>query len=130
MLYQDDLILCNTCSMTDPFIVIYQMDRTRTNMVKIGTTEVIKDNLNPSFTTSIVMDYMFEMIQDCVVRLYHCNPSRGGTDRETNHELIGEARFEVGRLMRSPSQKMSLLLQGANAGYVLMLLIVCCVDVH
>jgi hypothetical protein len=60
------------------------------------------------------MDYIFEIVQEVVVKVFHY--SHGYTiEQESKHELIGEARFEVGRLMRAPSQKITLILAGPCA---------------
>lgn len=95
--------------------MLYHHDKVRNIMNKIATTEVIKDSLNPHWTTGIVIDYLFETVQELVVKVYHFNPSHGTVEQEGRHDFIGETHFEVGRLMRSNCQCLNLQLSGAQA---------------
>ena len=45
-------------SLTDAFCIIYQLKDT--GPTKIGQTECIADNLNPSFIKTIEVNYFFE----------------------------------------------------------------------
>ena len=47
-------------SKTDAMCVLWQKD-SKGKRVKLGTTEMIADNLNPEFVNEIVVDYFFEM---------------------------------------------------------------------
>jgi hypothetical protein len=38
--------------------------------VKIGQTEIIKDNLNPEFVTEICTNFFFEMQQKMIAEVY------------------------------------------------------------
>eukprot|EP01039_Chlorochromonas_danica_P004769 gene4769-5229_t len=106
----------HTFNMTDPFVVLYNYDPVKKATTKVATTEVIKDNVNPHWVAPIVLNYMFEIAQEVIVKVFHYNPSRGSPEQESNHELIGEARFEIGRLMRSSGQTLNLKLSGQHAG--------------
>eukprot|EP01039_Chlorochromonas_danica_P004770 gene4770-5230_t len=106
----------HTFNNTDPFIVVYLNDKLKGVLQKVSTTEVIRDNVNPHWVAPIVLDYMFEIAQEFIVKVFHYNPSRGSPEQESNHELIGEARFEIGRLMRSSGQTLNLKLSGQHAG--------------
>lgn len=77
--------------------------------------EVIRDSLSPQWTAHIAVDYMFELVQEMVVKVFHFNASRGNTDQEDRHDLIGEVRFEIGRLMRTNGQVLVLRLTGPHA---------------
>lgn len=55
-------------SKTDAFCVLWQLDGRQPR--KIGTTELIKDSLNPVFVTTINMDYFFEEQQQLRVDVY------------------------------------------------------------
>ena len=55
-------------SLTDAFCVLWLIDNKR--QVKVGTTEVIPDNLNPVFVTPINLDYYFEKQQNLRVDVY------------------------------------------------------------
>ena len=48
----------DTTSLSDPFIVLYKW--VNNGWSKIGSTEIIHDNLNPEFVTKILVDYQFE----------------------------------------------------------------------
>ena len=39
-------------------------------MVKVGQTEVVADNLNPQFLTTVNMDYFFEQQQNLRLDIY------------------------------------------------------------
>ena len=55
-------------SKTDAFCVLWHLDGRQQK--KIGTTELIIDNLNPVFVTTINMDYFFEEQQQLRVDVY------------------------------------------------------------
>lgn len=101
-------------SVTDPFAVLYLVDKAKNQMVKVATTEILRDNLNPRWTAHVVVDYMFEVVQEMLVKVFHYK-ANVPVEQEDRHETIGEARFEVGRLMRSSGQVLNLQLQGAHA---------------
>lgn len=54
----------DTFTKSDPFVVLFE-NKTGT-WEEIDRTEVIKDNLNPAFVKSFVVDYHFESIFDVV----------------------------------------------------------------
>ncbi|RYG62518.1 hypothetical protein EON64_17725, partial [archaeon] len=101
-------------SVTDPFVVFYAVDKIGNKVTKLGTTEALQDNLNPAFTTSVVTDYLFEAVQEIVIKVFHMK-AHTPLNEEGRHELIGEARFELGRLMRANAQQLNLQLTGAHA---------------
>mmetsp|Transcript_26562 Transcript_26562/g.35472 ORF Transcript_26562/g.35472 Transcript_26562/m.35472 type:complete len:611 (+) Transcript_26562:146-1978(+) len=66
---------------------------------KIGTTEVIKDNLNPDFTTTFVTNFIFEERQTLIVRVYD-EDVKGDPDL-SKHDYLGAAAVTLGKLMSS-----------------------------
>eukprot|EP01031_Cornospumella_fuschlensis_P027237 gene27237-32906_t len=104
----------HTFNITDPFVVVYAVDKIGNKVTKIGTTEALQDNPNPAFTTNITTDYLFETVQEIVVKVYHMKAHTPLAD-EARHELIGYASFELGRLMRANAQQLTLQLSGAHA---------------
>jgi len=50
-------------SKSDPQVNFYQKTSKGT-WILIGKTEMIKDNLNPNFAKSFIIDYVFEIRQD------------------------------------------------------------------
>jgi hypothetical protein len=77
----------------DPFVVVLEEPGARV----VGTTEVIKNNLNPEFTTAIQMDYFFERTQQLVFRVYDSD-----TGRDTNvakADFLGETTVTLAELV-------------------------------
>lgn len=58
-------------SKTDPFVVLWQINGRQKS--KVGQTELIMDNLNPVFVTTINMDYFFESQQNMLAEVYDCD---------------------------------------------------------
>lgn len=55
----NDLPNLDKSSKTDAFIVLF-LDKGPLGKLNLGQTELIADNLNPEFATSITVDYYFE----------------------------------------------------------------------
>ena len=110
-----ELAKVHTFNLTDAFAVVYLHDRQRNVLTKIGTTEIIRDNRSPTWATIFTMDYMFESIQNLVVRVFQ---EEGGkpTSDESRHSLIGESQFRLSDLMCAPSQKLSLSVRHSSRG--------------
>eukprot|EP01031_Cornospumella_fuschlensis_P028727 gene28727-34679_t len=102
-----DLPKLHTFNNTDPFAVLYLLDRRTNSLVKHGTTELIKDNRSPHWATSVQVDYMFELIQELHVKVFHFKDGHS-VENEGAHELIGEVKFELSRLMRAPNTLLTL----------------------
>ena len=52
-------------SKSDPYVkVSFKRDFTHNNFAVMGRTETIQNNLNPNFTKSFVIDFLFESRQD------------------------------------------------------------------
>ncbi len=102
-----ELAKLHTFNLTDAFAVIYHHDRTNNHLVKIGTTEVIRNERSPQWVTSFTLDYYFETVQNISVRVYQ---EEGGksTATEGDHSLIGEATFRLANLMCASGQRLSL----------------------
>lgn len=79
-------------SKSDPMCVIY-VKRGR-DWDKIARTEMVKDNLNPKFAKTIVMDYYFEEVQMLKFVVYDVDSERH-IDDLSRHDLIGEAEFTL-----------------------------------
>ena len=64
-------------STIDTFIVMYlNSNRAKEEWEKVGETEVIHNNLNPKFTTSINCKYLFEEKQFAKVEIYNQKTKR------------------------------------------------------
>jgi hypothetical protein len=104
----------HTFNVTDAFLVAFMLDKQSNTSTKIGRTEVINDNKNPTWSAALTVDYMFELVQEVQLRVYHFKAGQS-LDNESHHELIGQTKFEVSRLMRATNQKLVLQLEGAHA---------------
>jgi hypothetical protein len=56
-----NLVNRDVLSLSDPQIILYILDKDGKPR-KIGTTEMIKDNLNPDFTKTFKLFYIFELV--------------------------------------------------------------------
>jgi hypothetical protein len=97
----------HTFNLTDAFAVLYLHDKQQNILRKVGSTELIRDNRDPAWATIMSMDYLFESIQEMVIRVFQEEGGYPLTD-ENRHSLIGECRFRLSDLMCATSQKMSL----------------------
>ncbi|KAI9032189.1 copine-8 [Hyaloraphidium curvatum] len=95
-------------SKSDPQIFVFlktllpgQLGQTaREAFVELGRTEVVKDSLNPRFSTPCVMDYYFEAVQNLrvvVVDSDSSNPSAG----LTAHDFLGYCDVTAGNIVAS-----------------------------
>ena len=64
--------------------------------------QVIKDNHNPDFTKSFLVDYFFEEVQNVQVRVF--DEDKKGSARLTDHDFMGLADFQLGDVMCSAGQ--------------------------
>ena len=55
---------------SDPYAILYVKDEHQTEWGKLGETEVVANNLNPSFTKSFMVNYIFEKNQVLRVKLF------------------------------------------------------------
>jgi len=51
-------------SKSDPYIRVYFQPNPQSKFSFIGRTETVDNNLNPNFTKSFVVDYIFEVHQE------------------------------------------------------------------
>jgi hypothetical protein len=110
-----ELSKIHTFNLTDAFAVVYLHDRAKNILVKLGTTEIIRDNRSPTWTTVFTMDYLFESVQNVVIRVFQEEGGRPTSD-ENRHSMIGESNFRLSDLMCAPSQKMSLTVRHSGRG--------------
>lgn len=103
----------HTFNVTDPFAVVFLLDKKKNTLVGSGYSETIKDSLNPSWIKLFNLDYLFEEEQEVVVQIFHQTSHPVQTDLG-RHELIGEHRFILANLMVAPSQKIVAPLRNAN----------------
>ena len=63
-----DLPNLDVGSKTDAFIVVWQINGKQQQ--RLGQTEVVVDNLNPKFVTTVNIDYYFELQQNLRIDVY------------------------------------------------------------
>jgi hypothetical protein len=99
-------------SLTDSACVVRMKTHKNKNYgyVKIGQTEVITDNLNPSFVRYVTVNYSFEERQDIRITVYDVDDFNEKVSVEQN--LIGNVEFRMDQLLMSPNKTLTLPIQG------------------
>lgn len=95
-------------SKSDPFAVLFRKNDDG-QWVEVGRTEVIQDNLNPTWDARFVLEYHFEVVQELKVAVYD-EDSKGNPDL-SRHDLLGEGVFTLSNLMTSRGQGLAIELQ-------------------
>ena len=88
----------DTFSKSDPVVAVYMKGNCDTTYREIGRTEMIKDNLNPAFTTPIETDYRFEELQKLKFVVVDVDDETG---RIESQDLIGEVETTLGDVVAS-----------------------------
>lgn len=88
------LVNKDTFSKTDPIFLIYgkRGDESKYNL--IHKTEQIQDNLNPDFTKSLLVDFIFETHQFFKIECRDIDNNSG-----SDYDELGCCEFELGHLM-------------------------------
>lgn len=95
-----NLLDMDTFSKSDPKLSLYQQ-LPNGSWQLVGNTETIQDNLNPDFSKSFVVDYIFEVKQIFKVEVVD-------VDSATEFDFIGNITFELGELMGSKNSMLIL----------------------
>ena len=77
---------------SDPFVNIFPCETKELPWNKVHNTELMKENLNPDFEKSIVMDYFFEKHQLIKFEVM---------DGDGEEKLIGSAETTLGTIIGS-----------------------------
>jgi Ca2+-dependent lipid-binding protein len=86
-------------SKSDPYIkILWKRDYTQHHFSVLGRTETIQNNLNPNFSKSFTIDFIFESRQDIRFEVYD-DDEKGQKD-----DFIGYVETTVGALMGARSQ--------------------------
>lgn len=84
-------------SKSDPYVkVSYRRDFTAKNFLVLGRTETAQNELNPTFTKSFTLDFVFESRQDIKFEVFD--------DDNGNDDFIGSVETTVGALMGTRNQ--------------------------
>lgn len=81
---------------SDPFATVTVLKKDKPAIV-MGKTETIQNCLDPSFTTTFVLDYELGEPLHFVVGVYDDNKNK-------KHEKMGSAMFEIGSILGSPGR--------------------------
>jgi Ca2+-dependent lipid-binding protein len=84
---------------SDPYVRIsYRRDFTQKQYSLLGRTETVPNNLNPNFTKTFTLDYIFESRQDIKFDVFD-DDSKGDND-----DYLGTVETTVGALMGARGQ--------------------------
>lgn len=88
-------------SKSDPYVKVFFKRAPNQKQFYLGKTETVQNNLNPNFTTSFKMDYIFEAHQQLRFELFDY-------DNGTNDDYLGSARCALGAVAGAKSQTLLL----------------------
>ncbi|RKP18359.1 hypothetical protein ROZALSC1DRAFT_29945 [Rozella allomycis CSF55] len=92
---------------SDPFIVVYIMEKhpsiASPTFKMVGMTEVKMNDSNPVFSTTICVNYYFELIQ--ILRFEVYDKDDDDLRNLSKHDLIGTIECKMSQLMTSPDSK-------------------------
>eukprot|EP01040_Poterioochromonas_malhamensis_P007713 gene7713-8331_t len=91
---------------TYPFAVVYEVDRVTKTLKKVGRTDKV-NNQSPTWAQSFVIEFLFEVKQDFVVKVFHADGSKD-LNNEGQHRLIGEIAFELATVLCSSTKTVNL----------------------
>eukprot|EP00758_Cryptobia_borreli_P013312 Tbor_TRINITY_DN5821_c0_g2::TRINITY_DN5821_c0_g2_i1::g.7379::m.7379 len=86
----------DTFSKSDPYCVLYDNNTTGGVGHLIGKTETVMNNLNPTFKTSIDVNFFFEVQQHMTLMLYD-NDNKG----EKGDDKLGVVKFQLSQIVTS-----------------------------
>ncbi|KAJ6237048.1 copine [Anaeramoeba flamelloides] len=99
-----DLISLDKLSKSDPLAVLFEVNPKTHKATEIGRTEWYKDNSNPVFSKTFVVEYRFETVQLYQIGIYDFD---GKKKRLSQMDFIGEIKFNLGELMGSRGMALS-----------------------
>jgi hypothetical protein len=102
-------------SKSDPKLSFFQKN-SNNQWVKIGDTETIQNNLNPDFSKSFQVDFIFERRQEFKISVVDVDDASG-----KSFDPLGSTTFEMGQLIGSSNNTLILQLieNGVNQGSVI-----------
>jgi len=95
----NDLKNADVGSKSDPFAVVYMRKSINDGWVEVGRTEVVENNLNPSFVTPIKVQYCFEAQQFMRFVIYDSDDKSQNTDKS---DQLGATETTMASIMRTP----------------------------
>ncbi|KAI8790172.1 copine-3 [Biomphalaria glabrata] len=99
-------------SKSDPCAVLYMIQQGR--WYEVGRTENVKNNLNPKFSKTFVINYFFEEVQKILISVYDID---NVTPQLTDDDFLGQVETTLGQIVsNSPFTSPLLLKNGMKAG--------------
>ncbi|CAK75399.1 unnamed protein product (macronuclear) [Paramecium tetraurelia] len=103
----------------DPYAVIYL--KHNNHWTKFGQTELVKNNLNPNYKTSIQLEYHFEVQQHLKLEVYHyISPTQSKVKYLSRLQVVGIAETTVALIVASRDQILMgdlINISGRRSGY-------------
>ena len=102
-------------SKSDPLVVVSLEKRfgNSSKYEEIGRTEVVKNNLDPDFTTAIKIDYFFEELQRLKLEVYDSDSS---SNKLSSHDFLGKTVCSLGSIMGESCGRFEKDLETMNGG--------------
>ncbi|XP_042420560.1 protein BONZAI 3-like isoform X1 [Zingiber officinale] len=101
-------------SKSDPLAILH-LKRTDGILEELGRTEVIMNNLSPTWITKFTINYQFEIVQHLVIRVYDVDTKYHNMPVKTinlnEQDYLGEASCVLSEIVTKPSSSLTLTLQ-------------------
>lgn len=94
-------------SKSDPYVSFFLKDRSTGAFVLQGKTETLRDTLNPNFSKTFTVDFIFEIRQDCRFEVWDF-------DSESKADFLGSVQTTIGEIAGSKGQTLILNLTDEN----------------
>ena len=97
------LVNLDLVSKSDPQVVLYSFNAASGLWLETGRTEMIRDDLNPTFMTPFIVNYKFEEDQPLRFVVYDIDNSGALTEQD----LVGELQLSLAQIVASPTQSVT-----------------------
>ncbi|XP_061944867.1 protein BONZAI 3 [Populus nigra] len=109
-------------SKSDPMVVLFAKKRDG-KLEEVGRTEVILNNLNPTWIQKITIAYHFEMVQPLVFHVYDVDTSYHNKPVKSlklkDQEFLGEANCVLSEIVTRQNRTLTIQLQNRNGHGIL-----------
>lgn len=101
-------------SKSDPFLVVYKK-LPDGKFQRIGHTEAIRNNENPTWVNGVTQDYLFEVYQCYMVQLFDSDSDSDPNFTDlARHDHIGSAEFQLASVLAAYGQSLDLPIKKPN----------------
>ncbi|KAG5232530.1 protein BONZAI [Salix suchowensis] len=109
-------------SKSDPMVVLFAKKRDG-KLEEVGRTEVILNNLNPTWIQKITIAYQFEMVQPLVFQIYDVDTSYHNKPVKSlkleDQDFLGEASCVLSEIVTRHNRTLTIQLQNRNGHGIL-----------